>query len=118
MALQTFSPSVAPSPGTSRKPEVKVLVASFGDGYSQAAPDGLNHIRRTLTLFWEKLTPTQADAIDTFLTTHGGVTPFYYTPSDEDDPVKWVCREWDQRTGKSGFREFNAVLRQDFSLVT
>src|SRR5690606_29261995 len=44
-AIPTFDPPFAPSPGAQNKPEIKILQAEFGDGYSQPTPNGLNHIR-------------------------------------------------------------------------
>ncbi|MFC0282268.1 phage tail protein [Camelimonas abortus] len=71
MALQAFTSPYPPSKSVDR-PEVKVLTAEFGDGYTQSAGDGMNNIRRVLTLTWDNLTPAQAGAIETFLRNHNG----------------------------------------------
>ena len=118
MALQTFNPSIMPSPGTSRRWKLKLLEAEFGDGYSQPVPDGLNHMRRTLDLRWGVLLDEQADEIVNFFLAHEGTTPFYYTPPRETVPVKWTCREWTDDVDEAGFRKVTAQLVQDFSLVT
>ena len=73
MAFPTFTPPVPPSPGTANKPKVKLLKAEFGDGYTQTTRDGLNHVRRTLSLKWEFLTPTQAKTISAPLAASRGV---------------------------------------------
>lgn len=118
MALQVFNPPVAPSPGTEDKPKFKLLKAEFGDGYTQIARDGVNHIRRVLALSWEVLTPTQANAIVDFMLAQGGDTPFWYTPSDETTPVKWTCADPSMKRGEGGMRSVSLTLEQSFNLMT
>jgi phage-related protein len=77
MALAVFNPPIPPS-SVRKRPEVRVLTASFGDGYQQKVADGLNNVRKVFALEWEVLTPAQADAIVTFLESHGGYKPFLY----------------------------------------
>lgn len=117
MALDTFDPPIPPSPGTKRKPRVRLLEVEFGDGYTQTTRDGLNHIRRTLSLEWELLTPTQAAEITDFLEEKGGDIPFLYQPSDDPAPLQWRCKDWDDTNGKGGWRKVKATFEQDFSLV-
>lgn len=117
MALQTFTPPVPPSPGTSDRPEIKLHTADFGDGYTQETPDGLNHIRRVIVLKWEMLTPAQCASILSFLRQRGGWEPFWYTPSDETVAIKWTCKEWDDQRLKNGLRSLSATLKQSFSLA-
>lgn len=116
MALQTFSPPIPPSPGTTAKPKLKLLKAEFGDGYTQSARDGLNHIRKTLSLEWEILLPDQAKQITDFFELQGGDIPFYYTPSDETTPIKWTCEEWDDKRTDGGLRNVTCTFEQSFSL--
>lgn len=116
MTVLTFAPTVGPSPGTTDKPTIKKLQADFGDGYSQAVGDGINYIRRELSLEWELLTPDQAVEITNFLRARGGVEPFYYTPSDELAPVKWTCDDWSDKRGQGGMRSVTAKFKQSFLL--
>lgn len=118
MPIATFNPNPAPSPGTVRKPEVRLVTAEFGDGYTQDTRDGMNHIRRTIELKWEFLTLPQELELNNFFMEQGGDTPFLYTPSDETVPIRWTCKEWESRTREDGFREFSATLKQTFNLVT
>jgi phage-related protein len=113
--METFKPPVRPSPGTGNKPEIKLLEADFGDGYTQGAPDGLNHIRRVLSLTWEMLLPAQMNEIVDFFTRHGGHTPFLYTPSNEGEPVKWKCKDWSDTRAGDGMKVV-ATLREDFTI--
>jgi phage-related protein len=117
MALKTFDPVIPPSSGTGNKPEMKLLAAEFGDGYTQVAPDGMNHIRRTLTLKWDLLTPDQMFEITRFFTDHGGSVPFWYQPSNESKPVKWTCKDFDDTRANDGF-QVSATFVQSFNLMT
>lgn len=117
MAIETFVPPIPPSPGTSNKPEFKVLEAEFGDGYTQAGADGLNNIRDVLSLEWETLTPAQAEAIITFIRRQYGARPFWYTPSN-GVRQKWTCKEYTDKRGEGGLRTVTATFRQSFNLVT
>jgi len=118
MALNTFNPDPPPSPGTDLKRKPKLLKADFGDGYTQAAADGINWIKGTLTLTWDNLTLSQAVAIDNFFIAQGGYIPFYYTPSDDTAPMKWTCEDWSVKRGQGGIRTITATLTQNFSTLT
>ncbi len=116
MALETFYPPVAPSPGTSRKPELNILKAEFGEGYSQSTRNGINHIRKVFSLRWDVLTQGQADAIEGFLEVKGGDTPFLYQHPNTPAPVKVTCEEWNREDAAAGLCAFSAVFRQSFVL--
>jgi phage-related protein len=87
MTLPTFSPPIAPAPGLRRKPEVRLRVAEFGEGYTQITRD-LNHIRKVETLEWPVLTVAQANQIVGFLEERGGDQPFLYRLPDDPSPIK------------------------------
>lgn len=116
MTILTFNPTVPPSPGTSDKPNIKKLQADFGDGYSQAVPDGINHIKREISLSWDLLTPVQATELTDFFRARQGCEPFYYTPSDELTALKWICDDWSDTRSDGGFRRVTAKLMQSFLL--
>lgn len=94
MPLNTFTPPVAPSPGSAVTPEIALNKASFGDGYTQASPKGLNNVRRSLSLKWEALTVEQAKQIEAFLVGQGGYLPFYFTHQVDGVQRKWTCETW------------------------
>lgn len=112
--MATFIPPIAPSPGTSEKTAAKLRTAEFGDGYTAASPDGLNHLRKELMLRWEKLLPDDAKYITDFLTARGGYQPFFYTPSDSSVAYGWTCVEWTDNRVENGFREISATFVQSF----
>ncbi|WP_064033346.1 phage tail protein [Methylosinus sp. R-45379] len=117
MSIDTFTPPINPSVGAQKKPELKILEATFGDGYTQASADGLNHIRDSLTLNWEALTIAQSDAIEAFLNTQGGVTPFLWTAPGDATPRKWTCKDWEVTYRTTHFRSIKATFKQSFNIV-
>lgn len=116
MTIPTFYPPVAPSPGTSSKPEIRLLAATFGDGYSQVARSGLNHIKQVLNLRWDVLTAAQAAQITDFLEERGGDQPFFYTPPRTTTPVKFTCEDWQEAQNAAGLSSLTATFKQCFNL--
>ena len=115
MTLQTFTPSIAPSPRGTSTPVINLHEAEFGDGYTQSSPNGLNHIRHTVGLVWDGITPTQKHELDAFFEQHGGWQPFWYQPYGFQTLIKWKCKEWSSTT-KSPLT-YAATFVQDFSLT-
>jgi phage-related protein len=116
MALATFAPSIAPSPGTAHKPRVSLNKAEFGDGYTVASPRGLNHIKHTVALRWEGLTENQALELRTFFEGQGGYRPFYFQPRGFATPTKWTCSDW-SFSDAAPWR-FEAQLEESFTTET
>ena len=94
MPYATFTPPVAPSPGTTITPLVALNEASFGDGYSQASPKGINSLRRKVSLTWDALTFEQAKEIENFFIAQGGHLPFWWTVRGDAAATKWICKSW------------------------
>lgn len=117
MTIQTFTPPIKPSPGSTRKPELKLLKSEFGDGYTQTARDGLNHKRDVLEIQWDYLTAEQADQIIAFFEAHGGDTPFLYIPPAKAQPVRFTCADWEETYNVRTLRSVKATFRQDFNLT-
>ncbi|MTD98797.1 phage tail protein [Paracoccus sp. YIM 132242] len=116
MALDVFQPPMRPSPGTGHAPEVNLRKASFGDGYVQASPAGLNHIRCVISFRWDYLTLNEARTIEGFLIAQGGYVPFYYTLNGEATPRKWTCAEWSLTEGYPC--RFTATFKEDFTTAS
>jgi len=113
MALPTFKPDVAPSPGTGHNPEISLRKADFGDGYTQASPQGLNHIRQIVSLKWDGLTLDQMDQLRAFFEERGGYKSFWYQPYGFTTLMKWTCEEWSGVAGAPW--TFTAKLTQSFN---
>lgn len=80
MAAYTF-PTTVPGPSypIEKQAEPRVKRVSFGDGYTQEAPDGLNYNLYTWNLSWDALTPAEKTTIENFLIARGGYQSFNWT---------------------------------------
>jgi phage-related protein len=61
----------------------------FGDGYSQAADDGLNRAIEEWDLSYSFRDATQAAALDLFIATQRGSVSFLWTPPGESVAKMW-----------------------------
>lgn len=91
--MATF-PDVSPDYGASKRSQPNVRIAQFGSGYSQRTTFGLNQDPKVWSLEWRYLESTDANSIEDFLEARGGVEAFDWSPPDETDTYKWICREW------------------------
>lgn len=94
--LYTFvAPVSAPlDPGSSRDHKPRILMADFGDGYSQRAADGINNDPETRELSWTNLTKAEKDVIDSFFKARGGWQSFFYDHKGGLNPLVYVCTTW------------------------
>ncbi len=113
---ETF-PNYPLSKGSRPSTSARLLKKKLGDGYTQVAADGLNAIEREFRAVFETRPVADITAIDTFLTEHGGHTPFLFTLPDEAVPRRWRCEKWTGPTRVSaGYRSLTATFIEDFSL--
>jgi phage-related protein len=73
------------SPNTNastEKPEMRVNVAQFGDGYRQTAIDGINADVSTVDVAWNNVTAQAKDEIYSFLKTRFKRDPFLFRMPD------------------------------------
>lgn len=90
---QTFS--WFPNADHSKQVKPAVVKASFGDGYSQRMPDGMNSAPEIWTLTFTG-TREEIDPIDDFLTEHLGALSFNWRTPEVRDGT-FVCPEWTKR---------------------
>lgn len=115
--MQTFTPPVNPSPDLGHEVQPRVLVAQFGDGYTQRAGDGLNTLRRRYdSLRWDNLTAAEADAITGFFAARGGVEAFFWTPPDSQVTAKYRAVSWQRLRRTARAFSVQAVLIEEFDL--
>ncbi|WP_439259485.1 phage tail protein [Lonepinella sp. BR2930] len=91
-----------------RKPDVKVL--SFGNGYEQRIKNGINNDLRSFDVVF-KGDVANISAIDNFLTEHGAVNAFYWTPYGETTQGKFKCEEWEKEYS-TGFLTLTATFKE------
>lgn len=117
MPLNTFTPAVNPSLNYSKNVKARTRRADFGDGYSQRVADGLNTIKREVSLNFEALSTSQADDIETFLIARAGAEAFLYTLPDEVSARKWICPEWSRGPQAGTLRSITATFEEVFDIT-
>lgn len=113
--MRTF-PNIKPTYGSKYKTTCRVLKSSFGDGYVQRAPDGLNNVSKTMDFVWTGLTSANADRIIEFLEDQEGSTAFYFTLPRTTTKLKWICSEWEYTWEEGEAATISATFEQVFDL--
>jgi phage-related protein len=113
MSLTTFTPPIGPSPGTQSAVQLALNKAEFGDGYTQASPRGLNHIRHSVELSWAGVTPDQLATLRSFFEGRGGYQSFWYQPPGFTALRKWTCDTWASTSSTPS--TFSATLVESFT---
>src|SRR5579864_69880 len=91
-------PTGLPNPSYSSqvKKQPRVLVASFGDGYSQRSADGINNNRQIWTNVWENMLLSEYTNLCNFLDSMAGIGAFTWSPPQ--DPAagtyKFTCKDY------------------------
>ncbi len=116
MAWATWNPSPAPSQdGTQRQMSPNMISNTFGDGYSQDVPNGINYVTGQVTVAWGQMTVSQWATIEAFLIT-SLTTPFLWTLPGETSPRQFRSVKW-----QLGYATLNwvssvqATLKIDFT---
>lgn len=68
---------------SSKTTDFRIIKMSFGDGYSQRAPNGINNRIDSWDVTWGALTFTEVDFLETTLGNIGGHNVVRWTPSGE-----------------------------------
>lgn len=90
MAVFTYTPSK----GFTKQSNPRVLVAQFGDGYSQRLGDGINPVSESWSLNFGSIDITTAQNIVSFFETHKGYIAFDWTPPGDLTAIKVICDNW------------------------
>ena len=77
------------------------LAVSFGYGYKQVAPNGIDSIKYSTVVSMNNLTETMVDTITTFLRTVGSAIPFRIALEGETDLVVLLVTNSYKRTPAS-----------------
>ena len=94
--METFYWKVRPDMNVESEP--KVLTVKLGDGYEQRRPAGLNNLLPVYSVTI-RLRRGEHQSLDAFLSRHGGVRAFQWTPPWRWEPVSVVCRKWRATVG-------------------
>ena len=89
-------------------------VAQFGSGYSQRSTFGINQDKKVWTLSWQNRTATDANTIEDFLEARAGVESFDWSPPDETNTYKWICKSWTKTMPYSNLFNIEATFEEVF----
>ncbi len=106
-------PTTVPGPSypIDKQAEPRIKRASFGDGYSQQAPDGINYNLYTWNLVWEVLTSDEKDTIEAFLESKGGYQTFEWE-DPASDTYKVKCTGWTISNFEPSLYKITATFKQ------
>lgn len=90
-----------------------VLSAQFGDGYSQAVPNGLNNASDNWPVSFIGKAATIAP-IEAFLRAHAGATSFYWTPPGGSQGL-FRCATFTKQAMENGIYMLTATMQQVFA---
>lgn len=110
-------PAIAPDTKSKRQRGARVLVADFGDGYAQTAPDGVNTVTEQWDLSFENYSSADVSTLITFFNMQASYKSFYCTPPDEVTPKLWR-QDGDYTVGYPGplTRSFSVKLKRVYSM--
>ena len=80
MANFIIDVGISPDRGQKIDAQPRVLKASYGDGYEQRVPEGINNIPESWNLIWKNRTLAESNKIISFLETTKGSTSFDWYP--------------------------------------
>ena len=110
----TSTGATTPDFGARRKSEPRIRTAKFGDGYEQRIAFGINQDPKTWDLRWSALSNSNADAIETFFEARNGVESFDWSPIEDSDTYKWVCRSWQREHQYADISTITATFEEVF----
>ena len=110
--MEALTLDQAPSVGSDMTSEARLITNTFGDGYEQTAPDGLNAVKRTWPCQWTSLSHGDADYLEAFFIRNVG-KPFTYAAPGQV-PLRWTCKSWKRGYPAGGYSSFSATLTQRF----
>jgi len=110
MSTFTFAPDLTAQ--LTLTPNVKQI--KFSDGYEQRQAQGMNPTAEKWSLTFSNRDLSEAQDILDFFAAANAVDSFVWTPPDETDPIKVVCRSWQKSIPTNGVRTITATFEQVF----
>ena len=87
---------------SSKDAKINLLTTSFGDGYEQRVPYGINYKKDVWKIVWENITTSQKDTIENaFAASNWGANTISWTPIGESS-VKYFKYDMHNVTYLSG----------------
>lgn len=107
--METFKWCIRPSFEVDNIPNTKEI--SFGDGYIQRQPIGINNLLRTYTVTVKVKRPNHLE-VDKFFLKHKGVHAFYYQDPYTQTKKKVVCTSWPAKPIGLTHIEFSCTFKE------
>lgn len=90
---------VCPDKGLPKNSTPKIHLATFGDGYEQRIPDGINSLKETLEVSFNNRPIEEVDRLQALFESLKGVTPINFTIPDSEAiggerNILVVCTSW------------------------
>ena len=95
----------------------KVLIADYGDGYTQRLANGIQNLQQQYKISITNRKKADIDDIASFLETKGGVTAFTFTVPDTNSgsselAIKVICAEWQQEWSHDDYYNISATFQR------
>lgn len=114
--METFLPGgeIGIASGSASEVQPRVLLAEFGDGYTQRAGDGLNTMGKTYELSLRHLTQPEYAYVIAFFERTGGYRAFLWTEPGATVARKWIVQRWRTTDIAPGIFDISASFMQVF----
>jgi phage-related protein len=111
----TSTGGTTPDFGAIRKSDPTIRAAQFGDGYQQRVTFGLNQNPKVWDLRWTAKSNSDANAIEAFFDARAAdAASFDWTPLNDTNTYKWVCKSWQRNYQYADINEISATFQQVF----
>lgn len=91
----------------------RVRESRFGDGYVQRVGDGLNNKQQSWSITLDGDLPEMEEAME-FLDRHAGHISFLWTPPGRSQPIRVICKGYDETPHVASQNIITATFEQDF----
>ena len=111
----TSTGGTTPDFGAIRKSDPNIRATQFGDGYQQRVTFGLNQNPKIWDLRWTAKSNSDANAIEAFFDARAAdAASFDWTPLNDTNTYKWVCKSWQRNYQYADINEISATFQQVF----
>lgn len=111
MAYEKFPWRPRPNPTITNNP--KSITASFGDGYEESSPDGLNYNRKAYQLNFRIVGSVEKQRVVDFLERHGSHASFYIYSDSRMKDVLVKCSSYNEQPNHgANYCDFSLTLKE------
>lgn len=116
--MATSFPNIAPDVSSTRSTKRTLNVTSFGNGYEQRVPVGINYKRDNWSLSWSNLTSDEKDTLVTFLEAiSDGSVATWTSPMGGGEKKYVLDGDWGVSFPSGNLFTVTAKFRQVYDLV-